>query len=1420
MRATRVVAGLVAVGLVAAGCGGKRPTESGDSGAGGCEAAEGRVTIATGNTGGVYYTLGGGLAQLISDNTPIKASAAETGASVQNIQQLVAGDYDIAFSLADSAADAFEGTGSFDGKKQDIKALARIYPNFTQVVVRADSGIETVEDMKGKKISTGSPKSGTEVIANRLLEAAGLDPASDISAQRLALRQTVDQMKSGQLDGFVWSGGLPTPEVTDLTTSMKDDVRFVEGCIASIAQQSYRNFTCLLNDDRSADGSTQVIQRLVAGDERFIWHRPTQRYTSARERLLGGGALGVQPDDVVISLKGCDCFSHTNVLNRLNHLYSENPELWLTFGNFVTDPFIPGWPTASFPPAVWQSGGFRAAGVPIGAAVPLTFRGFLLEQPAVARTPVLPPPDYESTANDAALLLPLLELSTAAHAYPLAEVLCVRSVAKQANADPERRRRDVQLQGALRAHPPARALPSAPRPENPGSHTEDIGSVAWIAPIYEATGYADEARNYVHGLQDLGVAVAARSINQPSERYRQQLADATRARLDGALASAVDPDFIAVVHFPAFAFQPIAGAAYTIGRTMYETDSLPAEWVQRCNQLDEIWVPTRFNLETFRRAGVTARLVRIPGGIDTAKFRPGHAPLPLPGTRGTVFLSVFKWEHRKGWDVLLRAWARAFAPGDDVTLVLRTYAPDAPQGADHQLLIERRITNFLASELGRTRAEVAPIVVLTDEIADEDLPRLYAAAHAYAAPSRGEGWGRPQMEAMACGLPVLATRWSGTTEFMTDENSLLIDVEALVEEQSDPALRGHRWAEPSAEHLASLMRRVCSELEATADLGRRAAKDMREHWGWDRAARAAVARLGEVRRELSARPAAAGASGAPGARGPRGGADSAGGGPSGATPVRWEGSQFVHHSLARVNRELCRELLAGGAVDLEVIPFEAHEFTPDAASPFHGVAERINRPLGRAAAVHVRHQWPPRFDAPPEGAWVMIQPWEFGGIPGSWVAPMRDAVDEIWVPSAWVRQCYVESGVPADKVVVVPNGVDTDLYRPEGPRYPLATAKRFKFLAVGGLIPRKGIDILIETYLTTFTAADDVCLVVKGLSSQFAYHGNPLQQRVAEIAAATRGHAQLPEIELVPDTLGDEEIAALYRSCDAFVSPFRGEGFGLPIAEAMAAALPVIVTGAGPVLEFCDAGTGYLIPSADVTVPDHNGLPASSVGYWWAEPDRKAFATLMRQVAAEPEAARRVGRRARARIVERFRWTHAAAAATARILTLAGRTPVRHAPTADFNPAVEPLRLDERRGFAFLHHPNWHDAAWKDVLASYVRAFDAGDDVTLVLCLDPRQGIAADTAATAILEVLAATRGSSETAPPDLLLVPDDLTLAGLGALYTAVDCVVCGGDPVQATRARHAGKPVLARLAPGAWRAAYAEGTSARRAQPLYSTP
>lgn len=229
MKRITTLAGIaLASALTLSSCGGQQDRAAAGSGAdeSSCDAGTGSVSIATGNSTGVYYVVGGGLAKVINAETDLQATSAETGASVQNIQQLVEGDYDIAFSLADTAADAVNGAGDFDGP-QDVSTLGRIYNNYTQVVVQADSGIDSVEDFKGKRISTGSPESGTEVIANRMIEVAGLK-TSDVKAQRLDLTKTVDGMKDGSLDGFVWSGGLPTPAVTDLFTSMGEDVKFVD----------------------------------------------------------------------------------------------------------------------------------------------------------------------------------------------------------------------------------------------------------------------------------------------------------------------------------------------------------------------------------------------------------------------------------------------------------------------------------------------------------------------------------------------------------------------------------------------------------------------------------------------------------------------------------------------------------------------------------------------------------------------------------------------------------------------------------------------------------------------------------------------------------------------------------------------------------------------------------------------------------------------------------------------------------------------------------------------------------------------------------------------------------------------------------------------------------------------------------------
>lgn len=226
---TATLLALVLAGV--AGCGGRQTDTTTDTG-GPVDCTintETRVSIATGNTTGVYYTLGNAYAEQLSTATDgkLKATAAETGASVQNIQQLVAGQYQVAFSLFDTATDAVNGTGAFTSP-QPVQALARIYDNSTHVVVRAAAGINTVTDMQGKTISTGSPKSGTEVIANRLLQSAGLDPETDITPQRLDLTKSVDGMKDGSIDGLIWSGGLPTPGVTDLFTTLGADVKFID----------------------------------------------------------------------------------------------------------------------------------------------------------------------------------------------------------------------------------------------------------------------------------------------------------------------------------------------------------------------------------------------------------------------------------------------------------------------------------------------------------------------------------------------------------------------------------------------------------------------------------------------------------------------------------------------------------------------------------------------------------------------------------------------------------------------------------------------------------------------------------------------------------------------------------------------------------------------------------------------------------------------------------------------------------------------------------------------------------------------------------------------------------------------------------------------------------------------------------------
>ncbi|MFE9581904.1 TAXI family TRAP transporter solute-binding subunit [Nocardia sp. NPDC006044] len=233
MRRVAIAIAVVSVsaGFVA-GCGPRQDGPPTDSGAPvTCEVKQGtKLDIATGNATGVFAALGIAYADQIALATDgrVTATAAETMASVQNIQDLVAGKYQVAFAQTDTAADAVLGIGTFDGDKQPVQALARLYPSYTEVVVRADSGITSIAGLRGKRVSTGSPKSGTEMLARRILRSGGLNPDSDIAVNRLDLTKAVAGMKDGSLDALFFTGGLPTPGLTELFKSGGDKFRFID----------------------------------------------------------------------------------------------------------------------------------------------------------------------------------------------------------------------------------------------------------------------------------------------------------------------------------------------------------------------------------------------------------------------------------------------------------------------------------------------------------------------------------------------------------------------------------------------------------------------------------------------------------------------------------------------------------------------------------------------------------------------------------------------------------------------------------------------------------------------------------------------------------------------------------------------------------------------------------------------------------------------------------------------------------------------------------------------------------------------------------------------------------------------------------------------------------------------------------------
>jgi TRAP transporter TAXI family solute receptor len=187
------------------------------------------LSIATGGTGGVYYPLGGGMANVLSKTVPgLTATAEVTGGSVDNLKLIGTGKPYIALSMTDAALDAYKGEDKFKSAKVDVRTLMILYPNRMHVVSVEGTGVTKMSDLKGKRVSTGSPGSATEVMAFRVIEAAGLDKDKDMRRERLGVAESVNAIKDKKIDAFFWVGGLPTAAVTDLAATPGIKIRMID----------------------------------------------------------------------------------------------------------------------------------------------------------------------------------------------------------------------------------------------------------------------------------------------------------------------------------------------------------------------------------------------------------------------------------------------------------------------------------------------------------------------------------------------------------------------------------------------------------------------------------------------------------------------------------------------------------------------------------------------------------------------------------------------------------------------------------------------------------------------------------------------------------------------------------------------------------------------------------------------------------------------------------------------------------------------------------------------------------------------------------------------------------------------------------------------------------------------------------------